>query len=304
MTPEATKTSTTDRIEKTIDMKASRARVWKAISDSKQFGTWFELDVDGPFETGREVEGHISSKGKYEGFKFALRVERIEPETYFSYRWHPYAVDRSVDYSKEPMTLVEFRLEDVPGGTRLRITESGFDRIPAARRAEAFRMNDGGWTEQAQRVARFAEGDRIVKTIQLDAPRSRVWKAVSDPREMGAWFGLAIEGSFVPGRTTRARSTGDKAGRIHDMTIETIEPESLFSYLWHPYTVDEGRDYSGEPQTRVEFRLEDSGKGTKLTLTESGFARLPADRSETAFRAHFGGWAFFAGKIALHVSAQ
>lgn len=295
--------TSTDRIEKRIDMKATRSRVWKAISDAKQFGAWFEVAFDGDFAAGNRVSGHITSKGAYDGTPIEIWIETIQPETLFSYRWHPYAIEKGRDYSAEEKTLVEMRLEDIPGGTRLVLVESGFDRLPKARRADALRMNDGGWTEQVQRIARFSEGDRIVKTMQLAAPRSRVWRAISDPREFGTWFGLEVEGAFVPGRTTRAKSTGEKAGRLHELTIETIEPESVFSYFWHPYTVEEGRDYAGEPPTRVEFRLEDSGTGTKLTLTESGFSRLPADRSDVAFRAHLGGWLHYTGKIAEHVAS-
>ncbi len=295
--------TSTDRIEKRIDMKATRSRVWKAISDAKQFGAWFEVAFDDAFAPGQRVSGRLTSKGAYEGTPIEIWIETIQPETLFSYRWHPFAIEKGRDYTSEEKTLVEMRLEDIPGGTRLVLVESGFDRLPKARRADALRMNDGGWTEQVQRIARFAEGDRVVKTMQLAAPRSRVWKAISDPREFGTWFGLEVEGAFVPGRTTRAKSTGEKAGRLHELTIETIEPESVFSWFWHPYTVEEGRDYAGEPPTRVEFRLEDSGTGTKLTLTESGFARLPADRSDVAFRAHLGGWLHYAGKIAQHVAS-
>jgi len=230
--------TSTDRIEKRIDMKATRSRVWRAISDAKEFGAWFEMAFDGPFVAGKTLTGRITSKGPFEGTPFEISIETIQPETLFSYRWHPYAVEKGRDYSSEDKTLVEMRLEDIPGGTRLVLVESGFDRLPKARRADALRMNDGGWTEQAQRIARFAEGDRIVKTIQLAAPRSRVWRAISDPREFGAWFGLEIEGAFAPGKTTRAKSTGEKAGRLHELTIETIEPESLFTYLWHPNTVE------------------------------------------------------------------
>jgi uncharacterized protein YndB with AHSA1/START domain len=294
-------TSSTDRIEKTIDLKAPIARVWKAIADSEQFGAWFEMKLDGPFEAGRALSGAITSKGKYEGFRLSMLVERVEPETYFSYRWHPYAVDRARDYSSEPMTLVEFRLAPTKSGTRLSIVESGFDRIPLERRADAFRMNDAGWTEQGRRVARYAEGDRIEKTIELAAPRSRVWRAIRDPREMGAWFGISVEGDFVVGQTTRATVSREKGGRTIEMTIDAIEPETLFAYRWHPFTKEEGRDYSREEPTRVEFRLADSATGTRLTLIESGFSRLPADRTVSAFHAHFDGWAHFAGEIVRHV---
>jgi uncharacterized protein YndB with AHSA1/START domain len=150
--------SSTDRIEKTLTLKAPVARVWKAVSDAKEFGTWFELALDGPFEEGRRLHGKLTTPGKYEGYAFDLVVERIDAPRLFSYRWHPYAVDQRHDYSGEPMTLVEFRLEEAKGGTRLTIVESGFDRIPAGRRAEAFRMNEGGWSIQIERVAKHVGG--------------------------------------------------------------------------------------------------------------------------------------------------
>ena len=141
----------TDRIEKRVVLRAPRSRVWRAISDAKEFGTWFRLTLDGVFAEGKTV------RGSHDQFKIEMRVERIEPERYFSYRWHPYPNDPKVDYSAEPMTLVEFTLEDADGGksTALTIVESGFDRIPLARRAEAFRMNDAGWAKQIQNLAAY-----------------------------------------------------------------------------------------------------------------------------------------------------
>lgn len=155
---ETTTHRTTDRIEKTLDLKAPRARVWKAISDSREFGAWFELALDGPFVAGATLHGTITTKGKYEGFRFTLVVEALEPETRFAYRWHPFAVDRARDYASEPMTLVEFRLADLPSGTRLSIVESGFDGVPLDRRETAFRMNDEGWGIQIQRVKKHVGG--------------------------------------------------------------------------------------------------------------------------------------------------
>jgi len=152
---ETSMTTSTDRIEKTLELKAPLSRVWKAISDSTQFGTWFQMRVDGPFEAGRSLEMTITTPGAYEGRRFSIQIERVQPETYFSYRWHPAAIDPDVDYSKEPTTLVEFRLEATATGTRLHLVESGFDRVPAARRAMAFRMNEGGWTEQMRRIERY-----------------------------------------------------------------------------------------------------------------------------------------------------
>jgi uncharacterized protein YndB with AHSA1/START domain len=144
-------TSVTDRIEKTVMLKAPRSRVWRGISDARQFGEWFQVDLDGQFTAGATIHGKITYPG-YENLPMEMVVERIVPERYFSYRWHP--GDPKVDYSAEPMTLVEFTLEDTPGGTRLTIVESGFDKIPLSRRAEAFRMNEGGWTEQIENIQR------------------------------------------------------------------------------------------------------------------------------------------------------
>ena len=143
----------TDRIEKKIVLRAPRSRVWRAIADAKEFGEWFRMKLEGTFTQGATISGKITHPG-YEHLTMDLQIERIEPEQYFAYRWHPYAVDPTVDYSAEPTTLVEFRLEEAAGGTLLTIIESGFDQIPFARREKAFRMNDGGWAQQTQNIER------------------------------------------------------------------------------------------------------------------------------------------------------
>ena len=127
--------------------------MWRAIATAEEFGAWFRVNLESAFAEGATVRGRITHPG-YEHVTVELQVERIEPERYFSYRWHPNAIDPAVDHSGEPTTLVEFRLEEVTEGTRLTVTESGFDRIPAARRAEAFRMNDQGWTGQLKNIER------------------------------------------------------------------------------------------------------------------------------------------------------
>lgn len=146
-------TTVTDRIEKQVVLRAPRSRVWRALTDAGEFGTWFGVTLHAPFAEGATVRGQITHPG-YEHLAMELVVERIEPERYFAYRWHPYAVDPHADYSHEPTTLVEFRLDETAEGTALTIVESGFDRIPLARRDEAFRMNDGGWTQQVRNIAR------------------------------------------------------------------------------------------------------------------------------------------------------
>ena len=143
----------TDRIEKTITLRAPRSRVWRALTDPDQFGQWFRAKLEGPFVEGATTRGRITYPG-YEYLTLDMQVERIEPERLFSFRWHPYAVKPGVNYSSEPTTLVEFRLDDVGSDTTLTIVESGFDRIPLSRRDEAFRMNDQGWSEQAKNIER------------------------------------------------------------------------------------------------------------------------------------------------------
>jgi uncharacterized protein YndB with AHSA1/START domain len=151
MTATDTRT-TTDRLEKRVTLRVPRSQVWRALTTAEEFGAWFGVKLEGAAE-GVAVRGRITIKG-YEHVILEMLVERIQPERLFSYRWHPYAVDAKVDYSAEPTTLVEFRLDEAEGGTLLTIVESGFDRIPIARRAEAFRMNDGGWTQQARNIER------------------------------------------------------------------------------------------------------------------------------------------------------
>jgi len=148
--------TTTDRIEKKATLKADRSRVWRAISDAQEFGTWFQVKLDGPFLAGEHNIGHMTFPG-HEGNSFEIWVDRIEPETLFSFRWHPYAIEQDVDYSQEPMTLVEFRLADTPEGTHLTITESGFDGVPLARRAQAFTNNGEGWTIQIKALEDYVD---------------------------------------------------------------------------------------------------------------------------------------------------
>ena len=147
----------TDRIERKVVLKAPRARVWRALTDAEEFGRWFGVDLTGRrFVPGARVQGKIMHPG-YEHLEWDVVIERMEPERLLAWRWHPAAVEPGVDYSKEPTTLVEFRLADAPGGTGLTVVESGFDRIPAARRQEAYRMNSGGWDAQMENIRRHVD---------------------------------------------------------------------------------------------------------------------------------------------------
>jgi uncharacterized protein YndB with AHSA1/START domain len=143
----------TDRIVKQIELKAPLARVWRALTDFREFGSWFRVELQGPFEVGKTARGHITYPG-YEHLAWEAVVASMEPERLFSFTWHPYAVDPKVDYSEETPTLVEFRLEKTAAGTLLQLTESGFGKIPAHRFADALRMNEHGWSEQMKNIER------------------------------------------------------------------------------------------------------------------------------------------------------
>jgi uncharacterized protein YndB with AHSA1/START domain len=134
-------------IEKSIVLQAPVARVWRALTDYREFGEWFQVKLEGPFLPGQISRGHITYPG-YEHVKWEAVVQKLEPEQFFSFTWHPYAIDPNVDYSHEPSTLVEFRLEPKDNGTVLYLKESGFAALPKDRQFDAFRMNDDGWAEQ------------------------------------------------------------------------------------------------------------------------------------------------------------
>jgi uncharacterized protein YndB with AHSA1/START domain len=142
-------------IEKYIELKAPVSRVWRALTDYREFGEWFKVKLENPFVAGQVSRGQITYPG-YEHITWEARIEKMEPERLFSFTW-PHSqsfekTDKPVDYTGSPRTLVEFRLEPIAGGTLLTLTESGFNNIPADWRPEAFHRNDGGWTEQMKNI--------------------------------------------------------------------------------------------------------------------------------------------------------
>ena len=147
-------TTSTDRIEKQIVLDAPQSRVWRAITDVREFNEWFGVALASPFVAGGKSSGKITIKG-YDHMTMDVWVEKLEPEHLFSFRWHPNATATDVNYSNEPTTLVVFTLEEVEEGTKLTIVETGFDSLPEWRRAQAFKSNDGGWASQAKRIAEF-----------------------------------------------------------------------------------------------------------------------------------------------------
>src|SRR5438445_12115225 len=149
-------TMSTDRIEKRVVLRAPRTRVWRALTNAAEFGSWFRVKLEGAFTEGRAIRGKMAIPG-YEHVTLEMLVERIDPERYFAYRWHPYAVDPAVEYSAEPTTLVEFTLDDTEGGTALTIVESGFDRLPLMRLTDAVRLLHNSWTGQIKHLAQYVE---------------------------------------------------------------------------------------------------------------------------------------------------
>ncbi|MBX3389439.1 MAG: SRPBCC family protein [Phycisphaeraceae bacterium] len=151
--------SSSDRIEKQIEIRSSVDRIWKALTDHREFGAWFGVALEGPFVAGKKTHGRITYPG-YEHLVFKVEVVALKPMEYFAFRWHPYAINPKVDYSAETPTLVEFHLQPKNDGVLLRVTESGFDKVPAHRRDEAFRMNSGGWEIQVNNIREYIDNER------------------------------------------------------------------------------------------------------------------------------------------------
>jgi uncharacterized protein YndB with AHSA1/START domain len=141
-------------IERHIDLNAPQSRVWQALTDHGQFGEWFRVKLEGPFVAGQPTGGHITWPN-WEHLRMDVDVKELTPESYFSFTWHPYAIHPSHDYSHETPTLVEFKLVPTSTGTSLTVIESGFDKIPAERYADAFRMNSSGWEQQLNNIAEY-----------------------------------------------------------------------------------------------------------------------------------------------------
>lgn len=296
-------TSPTDRIEKHAVVRAPLDRVWRAVSDSTEFGAWFKARFHEPFAPGRTLIAEFTEPG-YVGRTFAVRVEAVEPRQRLAFRWRPHEFDSAgQDFSDS--TLVEFLLEPHAEGTLLRIIESGFDGLPPEERETQLRANDAGWSEQIGRITDYVSGtDRIEKRINISAPLERVWRAISEPEQFASWFGLDAAGArFEVGSPAEMKlsSPPEYAGMPFTIDIVSVEAGRYFAFRWHPYAVDQGVDYSGEPTTLVEFLLEEQGVGTLLTLTESGFNAIPEHRRARAFEMNDHGWGIQVQRVKEYV---
>lgn len=292
-----------NRIEKLTILRAPLDRVWRAISDSGEFGAWFKARFREPFEPGRTLTAEFTEPG-YIGRTFALRVEALEPQRRLAFRWRPHEFDSAgPDFADS--TLVEFFLEPHPDGTRLRIVETGFENLPEDEREAQLHGNDEGWTQQLERITAYVSGtDRIEKQVTIEAPLQKVWAAISEAQQFAAWFGLDAGGArFEAGKPAQMKlaSPPEYAGMPFTIDVVSVEAGRYFSFRWHPYAVDQSVDYSGEPTTLVEFLLEENGAGTLLTLTESGFNAVPEYRRATAFEMNEHGWGIQVERIRDHV---
>ena len=247
-----------NRIEKRIELAAKPERVWRALASAREFGTWFGAKLEGEFAPGATLRGPITLKG-YDHLTLEMTVERMEEGRLFSFRWHPYAVEKGVDYSHEATTLVEFRLEPSHAGTRLVVTESGFDTIPAGRRPKAFEMNSSGWAAQLTNIGRHVGSFDVRVESNIKRAPADVFAAIVDPAKMSQYF---ISSGSAP-MTPHARIDWEWADVGAKATIEVteIERDRKIAFRWS----------ADGPSTNVTLVLEPDGERTKLVATEGPF---------------------------------
>lgn len=252
-----------DRIEKRIELAAKPERVWRALTNAREFGTWFGAKLEGEFAPGATLRGPITSTG-YEHLTLEMTIERMEDGRLFSFRWHPYAIESGVDYSQEAMTLVEFRIEASHAGTRLVVTESGFDKLPAGRRPKAFEMNSAGWAAQLTNLARHVGSFEVRVESRIERAPADVFAAIVDPAKMSQYF--ISRGSAPLAPHTRVDWEWADVGAKVTIEVTEIEPDRKVAFRWP----------ADGPSTNVTLVLEPDGERTKLVATEGPFERTDA----------------------------
>lgn len=269
--------TTPDRIEKRIVLRAKPDRVWRALSNSREFGAWFGCDLRGEFVPGAIVRGPITHPG-YQHLTMEIVIERMDSERLLAFRWHPFAVEPGVDYCLEPTTLVEFRLEPAADGTLLVVIESGFDGIPAGRRPRAFEMNSSGWAEQIRNIERFLAigvdvADRIARSP------AEVYDAIIDPRRMAQYFISGASGPMVAATTIEWRFDNDATLAV---AVTRLDPAARIEFEWS----------ATGAATAVTIALSpDDRGGTRIAITETGWPMDPAGVKHALGQTH--GWTDF-----------
>ncbi len=303
-----------DRIEASIVVNVARPVVWEALTDTHQLGHWFgSVFDDTPVEPGAVL--HASMEGAPDGQEdWHATIVTVEPGDTLSWRWQPGPPNLPAG---EPLTLVTFSLRDEGAGTRITVVETGFAALSRERWDLVFPMNTGGWEGVFSAISEwFGDGephehvyehnhdhnhgdavrtdppDRIEASIVINARRERVWQALADPKQLGAWFNVVLENDTIaPGVELRGKILHPGFEHVTwKATIESVEPQRLLSWRWHPGAADPDYDYSGEPETLCTFVLEDVDGGTRVSFTESGFDALPPDRWAEGFEMNKGGW--------------
>ena len=303
--------TTANQIQKTIDLKAPIAKVWAALSDYQQFGQWFGVKLDQPFVAGQASTGHMTMP-EAAGLPWRATIDELVTQQRFSMLWHaddhPLAGDSD---SEQPKMRVCFELERSAQGTLLTITESGFSQLSPDRRFDIMRSNEHGWAIQSENIKNFVEiqtsgntmnsnDDQIQKAIELNAPVSKVWAALSDYQKFGQWFQVKLDQPFAVGE----KSTGhmEQCGPWL-ATIEELVVERRMTFRWHIHDEASDAPIAEQPQTLVCFELEPTDTGTRLTVTESGFSKLAPDRRLDVMRGNTEGWEFQCANIKKFVEA-
>jgi uncharacterized protein YndB with AHSA1/START domain len=252
-----------DRIEKRIELAAKPERVWRALSNAREFGTWFGARLEGDFVPGATVRGPMAIAG-FEHLTLEIAIERVEEARLLAFRWHPCAIEAGVDYSKEATTLVELRIEPTAGGTLLVVTESGFDKIPPGRRPKAFEMNSKGWEAQLQNVARHVGSFELRVESRFKRTPAEVFAAIVDPAQMTQYF--ITHGSARMDAAERIEWKWEDVGAQTTVAITEIVPDRKIAFRWP----------ADGPGTNVTLTIEADGERTKLVATEGPFEMTDA----------------------------
>lgn len=271
-----------DRVEKTIELRAPRSRVWRAIASAQEFGTWFGLGeplrLEGDFVPGGRIIG-IWDVGGREVRELFCTIERVEPERVLSFRWVPYEIPEGDDPAKHPTTRIEFRLDDIEIGTRLTVVESGFAALPPDKQYKRD-QNAQGWAVQVQSIAAHVLGAVTVKVEdRIARPAADVFEAIVDPAKMAQYF--ISRGSARLGPAAKVEWEWADVGAKLEVQVGQFEPNAKLSFAWSA---------TGIP-TKVTIMLTPDGDATKLVVTEAPFA-LSEERVALALR-QTQGWTDF-----------
>lgn len=286
-----------------ITVKAPRETVWRALTEPKTFGKWFCQGATGTKGVGQLVTMNFDNE-HYKG-QAKYKTTRIEPMDVFEFQWH---IGKDRDFGTAPdeeATTVTFTFSDAEGGTKVRVVESGFERLPVEFRQPGIEDHTEGWTFQLEALRTYSESDKhatmeqkvtedeIWCQMDLKAPQERVWKAIATAEGMASWFAPGTRGDFVPGGVFVLDWT-ENGWDAYDAVIEEMDPIDRMVFRWAAY----GAGSDGEYLVRVEIKLTTIETGTRLTLSETGFAKIPVEKRADALKDNSGGWKYELAQLA------